>query len=161
MPSLTAILYCFRDIKEYASILKKINVYQDEKCVPRFDHLVLCLAPVIDNISWAQWINAAFELNNVQFRKALESYEMSGESSTEGTYKPVTIEVVKELITGRTAAEWAWALGANVEYIKYFAAMHNYDLISEIIDDSDYLEIDMNRAFVRLGLPIPFPTIKK
>ena len=162
MPSLTAILYCFRGIAnaiDKISELASLEFYRDHKHRPDFEFLVLCLAPIIYRIPWNQWKQIAIQAEDDKLLRALVVYEAEGEPPVEGTDNSVNIRVAQDLITGtgETNAEWAWALGFPVYRIKHYV-LHLAPR-DELIQ-CELTEKTINRAFARLGHQIPFPIIK-
>ena len=160
MPSLTIILYCFRQHYNASCIIDQLveyNVRQRYRSKSWFEYLVLCLAPIINDISWDQWITAAIDNKQFPFRRTLDEFRTNGELPVAGNNTPVDIRVAQKIILGATNAEWAWALGMPEEKIEHYSIRHDAQII-DIIRDVELTERIINRAFVRLGRrPIPFP----
>ena len=161
MPSLTAILYCFRGIDDYGYVLSKISGRDHDEDILRFENIVLSLTSIINPISWKQWKDAASEVKNYPFLKALEAYEVNGEPFVGGSDNIVDISG-SYIIDGGTNAEWAWALGMPDHCIVHFAT--HFAMIGPIhkyLIDVKLTEKIINRAYVRLKkYPIPFPVVE-
>ena len=160
MPNLIDMLYCFRGVACYQDILKELDSFDDYYIdnYPRFENIVVCVS-LNDPLSWDQWKNIAIRVENYPFLNELEVYETNGEPLIDGTDAIVENLLIRADVKA-TLAEWAWALGLDWDQIEYFATTVGYEVNTDSIENAILTERVVNRAYVRLGLPVPFPIIK-
>ena len=161
MPSLTDLLYCFRNIDDYKELLAKFSTWEIDESFPRFENIVLSLDSMMYDPSWKQWKDIAITLKNYPFLKALEAYEVNGEPPIEGDINNLIRIDCATRIPRATVAEWAWALGSSKRGITFFASQYDIDnSLFYYMDGIYWSKRTINRAYFRLGESIPFPLIK-